>query len=185
MKSVTRILIVEDDIHSAFDILKALHDEPNVVFQLANNQSDGIKAIYDGTEWNAAIFDIKLPLSDFSGLYKRGEELSALTRNDGGLFLAAAFQECFPGRPMVIRTGFLKAVIDQIDPLLESGVCMVIEKGFETRSTDDVKKYLFQKPKKKTFGEIAWDVVLSQPNIAGVGFDFKKLLAEIKEYLKK
>ena len=185
METVKRILIVEDDISSAFDILKALHDEPNVVFQLASNQSDGLKAIYDDTKWDAAIFDIKLPSSDFSGLYKHGDQLSVLTKNDGGLLLAAAFHELFPGRPMVIRTGFLRAVRDQVDPLLEAGACIVIEKGFETSSIHDLKKYLFQKPKKKTVGEIAWDAVLCLPGVWGFSFDLKKFLREIKENLRR
>jgi hypothetical protein len=166
-------------------MLEALQDEPNVIFRLTNNQRDGLSALYDGTDWNSAIFDIKLPLSDFSGLYKRGDELSALTINDGGLLLAAAFQEQFPGRPMLIWTGFLRAAADQLEPLVRSGLCMVIEKGFETTSIDDAKQFLFKNPKKKRFDEIAWDAVLCQPNLGGVGFDFKKFLKNLKKKLQR
>lgn len=185
MDTVKRILIVEDDVSSATHMLEALQDEPNVIFRLTNNQRDGLSALYDGTDWNAAIFDIKLPWSDFSGLYRRGDELKALTKNDGGLFLAAAFQEQCPGRPMLIWTGFLRAAVDQLDPLVSSGLCMVIEKGFETASIDDAKQFLFRNPKKKRFDEIAWDAVLCQPNLVGVGFDFKKFLNELKENLQR
>jgi len=176
------VLIAEDDIFHVNLIVKDLigGDETNV--RVERTQINALQAMRSGTNWNAAVFDLVLPITDFEGWFKGSKELEALMTVEGGVLLGLAFQEQFPGHPMVLCSShFGETNKQRLKPLVESGVCMLMDKSDASDAQkNELAKFLKKQPV-RAISEAIWDSFLAKPSMLGIGIDLKQLFQYFKE----
>jgi len=176
-----RYLVVDDDAGALVYLLRQIERECGTECQIVGSLTEGLREIYGASDWAGAVFDLFLPSDELRGVFGNSAQIEALTAETGGLLLASAFQDRFPGRPMIVWSMWGPEP-GPLQPFVDAGVCRFFDKHkLPNSDTKELGTFLVQSPKPNSVLQIAWDSMLAQPNIGGLGIDLKKTLEDFRK----
>ena len=116
-----QVLIVDDDASIMLSFCRYLEGRLQAQYTTAGSVEEGLERIYSGVDWDAAVFDLVLPLGRIPKKVGSPDELGPFVNDRAAILLAAAFQERFPGKPMAIWSSAPRP--DGLAVFVDAGVC--------------------------------------------------------------